>query len=193
MTIEKIWQELAVGDSQRKHPYHVPAIATVSPTQSARVRTVVLRASSQEGRFVQFHTDMRSPKVTEIRDNSSVAALFYNPETKFQLRISGVAVVHHEDSIADSAWEKTRLLSRRCYLSTPPGEPLNKQNFGLPEKLTGRQPTEKESAAARVNFGVVRITVEEIDALELHYSGHKRHLFSWDERLQQFKSIELVP
>lgn len=176
--LASIWEALQNGASTRTHPLHTGVIATVSKG-IPQARTVVLRKVLPESRTLIFHTDRRSQKISELRQNPNISWLFYDPATRVQLRLSGTATLHHQDSLADTQWQNTKLLSRRCYLSIAPLTTLTKPESGLPESLLTRNPTLEESEAGRENFTVVETHIHTIDWLWLNSSGHQRAKFVW--------------
>ena len=72
-------------------------------------------------------------------------------------------------------WDKTRLFSRKCYLTLK--DPSSVTEFpedGIPEHLTGKEPSLEESEQGYKNFTVVENKIDEIDWLYLEISGHRR-------------------
>lgn len=117
--LASIWKSLENGARSRHHPFHTGVIATVSD-DAPQARTVVLRKVMAETRTLIFHTDQRSQKISELTKNPNISWLFYDTTERVQLRLSGVANLHHTDTLADIQWQNTKLTSRRCYLSIPP-------------------------------------------------------------------------
>jgi 3-hydroxyisobutyrate dehydrogenase len=176
--LASIWQALQKGASSRLHHFHTGVVATVSDG-APQARTVVLRKVIPQTRTLIFHTDQRSRKISELTENPKVCWLFYDPDMRVQLRLSGNATLHHSDELADFQWKNTRLQSRRCYLSIAPSTELTKPESGLPESLLKRNPTLEESEAGRENFTVVETHIQKIDWLWLNSSGHQRAKFTW--------------
>lgn len=162
------------------HGFHVPVLGTASADGRPDQRMVVLRAFDRETRQLYVNTDRRSPKVAAIANEPRVSWLFYDPATKTQVRIQGVAAVHCDDAIADARWQRAALRARRCYLGRPPGERSDVATTGLPDELATREPTDAESAPGRANFAVIRSTIDSIDWLELAFTGHRRASFRWE-------------
>lgn len=54
---------------------------------------------------MDLHTDLRSPKVAEIRANPAVSLLFYDVPGKRQLRAKGRGVIHNQDGLTVERWE----------------------------------------------------------------------------------------
>lgn len=177
--LKKVWKHLDLGTLQRKHPFHLPVLAT-SNSGSPETRIVVLRRFWRRPPKLAFHTHRGSPKVEQIEKDSLVSWLFYHPDEKFQVRVRGVAKIHVDDELAEEQWAATGVFSRRCYVGEAPSQESRKATSGLPEELQTREPTIEESAEGRKNFAVVSSTIESIDCLELDFHGHRRTLFTWN-------------
>ncbi len=176
--LASIWESLENGARSRTHPFHTGVIATIAEGVP-QARTVVLRKVIAETRTLIFHTDQRSQKISELTKNPNISWLFYDTTERVQLRLSGVATLHHTDALANVQWQNTKLLSRRCYLSIAPSTRLEKAGSGLPESLLKRNPTLEESEAGRENFTVVETHIHTIDWLWLNSTGHQRAKFVW--------------
>lgn len=180
--LKKIWKHLDLGAIDRNHPFHTPVFATISEN-IPHPRIVVLRRFWRKNpRGLAFHTHHSSAKVVEIKENPHISWLFYHPQERFQLRISGIATIHSNDELADEQWDATGLFSRRCYIGEAPSQPSEKPTTGLPEDLINRQPTKEESEQGRQNFVVISSTIDSIDCMELDVKGHRRSLFIWNEK-----------
>ena len=178
--LKKIWKHLDLGVLQRRHPFHLPVFGTICDLEPS-LRIVVLRRFWRRPPQLAFHSHTGAPKIEQIKANSNVYWLFYNPEEKFQIRIKGKAEIHTDDELADEQWLATELFSRRCYIGEAPTQPSKKPTSGLPDDLTEREPTKEESEIGRANFVVVTSTIKEIDCFELDVRGHRRSLFIWNE------------
>ncbi len=176
--LASIWEALQNGARKRTHPFHTGVLASIS-NGAPQARTVVLRKVIPETRTLIFHTDRRSQKISELKDNPNISWLFYDSQARVQLRLSGTATLHHSDELADTQWQNTQLLSRRCYLSIAPLTILSEPRSGLPDWLLKRNPTHEESEAGRENFTVVETQIHSIDWLLLNSSGHQRAKFIW--------------
>jgi len=81
-----IWARLENAAASSRNDFHLPVVATVSGDMPS-LRTVVLRRASATDRKLRFHTDIRSPKVSALLANPSIALLFYHKEHRLQLRV----------------------------------------------------------------------------------------------------------
>lgn len=179
--LKKIWKHLDLGVLEREHPFHTPVFGTISGGAPC-LRVVVLRRFWRKNpRSLAFHAHVGSPKIEEVRANPSVSWLFYHPKERFQIRIIGTAEIHIEGELHDEQWMETGFFSRRCYVGEAPSKISDKPTSGLPEDLSERAPTEKESEVGKANFAVILSTIGKIDCLELNVKGHRRSLFEWSD------------
>ncbi len=177
--LSSAWQELERGATEAKHQFHTCALANLGG-RGCRVRTVVLRGVNPTQRILHCHTDIRSDKIEELKQHPNVSWLFYAPELKLQIRAEGLATVHYQDEVAREGWHNSKLSSRRAYLThTAPGTKTPNYESGLPENMWSRSPTEEESLAGEVNFGVICCQIEFLDWLYLDSRGHRRAQFEW--------------
>ncbi len=171
------WNLLVRGGADRKSPVHTPVVASVDATGLPQARVMVLRKADPAAATLRFHTDARSPKVTQL-DGKPVAVLAYHAAEQVQLRISGVARIGRSTDEADAIWAGSTLFARRCYLAEQaPGTPLPGPASGLPAWIEGQQPTADQIVPARANFALLWVGVTAIDWLHLANSGHRRALF----------------
>ena len=178
--INNIFLNLEKAAVDRKHDYHNCIFSNLDLNNQPTSRTVVLRSFNQKDNLLTFHTDYRSIKIKEIEKNNNCIILFYSETLKQQLRIKVLASIQNNNLITKKAWEKTQLMSRKCYLSSlPPGTEIKDSWDGLSNKLIGKEPTKNESEIGYKNFSVIVNKIISIDWLYLSSSGHKRLLFNW--------------
>ena len=174
--LEQVWGLLAEGQRLRHSPFHQAVLATTAP-RGPSARYVVLRQVDRERGVLGFHTDRRSEKWTELERDPRVSLCFFGQNV--QVRAEGRAVLHHDDAVAELAWKRTGLMSRRCYLASPaPGSVVAQPESGLPPHLSKDRPNEAESAAGRANFAVVTVPLQRLEWLHLAFEGHRRARFS---------------
>ncbi|OYT73843.1 MAG: hypothetical protein CFK52_00335 [Chloracidobacterium sp. CP2_5A] len=187
------WAALEAGARQAKHPFHTPVVAT-GGADDCDARVVVLRRASPERRELAFHTDARAPKVRLLQACHTTAWAFYDPAAKVQVRAKGTTRVHIGDAVAEQAWARTKLMSRRCYLAeTAPSAPAEEPTSGLPAAFIERSPTALESEAGFVNFAACVTTVARLEWLHLAARGHQRAAFAWDADAAQWRGTWLTP
>lgn len=173
------FRELGRGVVDRRHGFHVPAIATVGLDGAPQVRSVVLRRVDAAEGILSCHSDARSGKVAELAREPRMTWHFYAPELKLQLRVLSNAEYLRVGAVADEAWSRSELSSRRCYLAPrAPGAECDAPSPNLPPELVGRRPTVEESLPGREHFGVVRARSLAIDWLWLGADGHRRARFT---------------
>ena len=187
-----IWSLLQRGAVDRRSAMHTPVFATQG-AEGPAVRTVVLRDADERARRLTCHSDSRSGKVAALGENARSAWLFYEPQRKVQLRISGDAVVHQGNARTQERWARSPLQSRRCYCTAaPPGSPLAEPGEGLVPALVTRSPTEAETVQyGRPFFVVIDTTVDTLEWLWLSAHGHRRARFCWDQA--RWQGTWLVP
>ena len=133
-------------------------------------------------RILVCHSDARSAKVQEISNSANVSWLFYHPNKKIQLRVSGRATLHGNDELADDQWKATKIASRFNYSMTEsPGTPIDKPSSGLSDLFRNKVPTLFESEKYRKNFMAIACQIEHMDWLLLRAMGNRRARFEWDK------------
>jgi len=183
--LDQIWLMLEQGAVHSDNPFHWPVLGTISK-EGCSLRTVILRQVNTTDRTLVCHTDARSSKVQEIINYSQTSWIFYHPEKKIQVRISGHATLHTHDPFADRQWADTSITSRLNYCaSQAPGTPIDKPSSGLPDLLLNKIPTLLETEMGRKHFMAIEVHIYSIDWLILKVAGNRRARFEWDEdRLQ---------
>ena len=163
-----------------KSPLHIGVLgyinaATSAPTQ----RSVVLRFAAPDLKELGFHTDIRSEKIASIQKNPNCSILFYDTILKIQLVFSGKITLHHKNPIALKAWEKTAVMSRRCYMAqSAPGAVSPIPTAGFDEKYTMNEQEENDTVGGYENFCVARMKVEMMDRVFLSFTGNRRARFT---------------
>jgi hypothetical protein len=156
-------------------PLRLFTLASVAPDGSPEARTLVLRAFDSVDRVIEFHCDLRSPKVEQLRRDPRVSLLFYDYEARWQLRIQADAIVHHRDAECERAWKFTPTTSRGNYACPyASGDPV-------PDGFTWVPPTDVPTDAEEVyrNFVVVQCRFASIDIYVLKPDVHERGILRW--------------
>jgi pyridoxamine 5'-phosphate oxidase len=182
--LSSCWTLLGRGVADRRHGFHHPVVANISAAGKARARVVILRHADSETRVLRFHTDVRSQKWEELRQNAAVAIALYDETARVQIKIDGRASLHADDSLADAAWASSQKMSRVTYGTSPaPGTFAARGDaFSMPIE-------DAEIAAGRANFGAVVIHIEKLEWLFLRHGGHRRAVFDFVANTAQW----LVP
>lgn len=168
-TLREAWTLLAEAARDRRSSMHTMSVATIGLDRMPKVRTVVLRHADPETRTIRFHADVRSDKVRELRANPAAQLLAYDIERKIQLRLSGTAIVHTSDDVAQRAWNTSQVMSRLCYRQdAAPGS-----SSANPEALISFAEHD-----GRKNFCAVEVAIHDIDWVFLSTQGNRRARFT---------------
>ncbi|PPR43955.1 MAG: hypothetical protein CFH21_00596 [Alphaproteobacteria bacterium MarineAlpha5_Bin11] len=185
---KRICSDLKTAVEDRLHEYHLGVFTNQNLENIPTSRTVVLRDFNINHKTLSFHSDSRSTKIREIKKNNECFFLFYSSRLKQQLRIKVVSSVQYNNIISANAWDKTSLMSRKCYLATmPPGSDCNIPTDGIPKHLQGKEPDFNESENGYVNFCVITNQIINVEWLYLSSDGHKRIIFNWKDKEPEFK------
>jgi hypothetical protein len=185
------WDLLVKGALKSKEPFHFPVLGSMGK-ESVELRTVVLRQANRDKKSLIFHTDIRSPKIEQIRRNPLVSFLFYDNRKLVQLRIKAEASIHHQDEVARQQWDRCQLSSRKAYMGDIPGQISTSNSHGLPEHLVGQIPSQAESEKGYPNFAAVICQINFLEWLWLNREGHRRAEFHYDNN-QQWTANWLMP
>ena len=185
---EEIKTNLTRGVKDRKHAFHNPIFCNVDQDGGVDSRVVVLRKFDPINMILNFHTDYRSPKVSNLKQNNKSMLVFYDHKLKIQMRIKTTSIINYQNEIAKEMWDKTKLLSRKCYLtSKDPSSLTSLPEDGIPEHLIGKEPEFEESEKGYKNFTVIENKINEIDWLYLEISGHRRLNLLFQNNKPQFQ------
>jgi hypothetical protein len=159
----EVWARLVRGVHDAKSPARRPALATVSPAGRPEVRTVVLRSADRGRGAVVVHTDVRSAKVTSLRQTPFAALHVWDPSAHLQLRLDATVSIQSGASVAP-LWERLSAGARTSYGHQPaPGQPIADALAYTVEPDAGF-------------FAVLTLEVEAIDAVHLG-APHRRARF----------------
>ena len=169
------WGLLEEGVTNRREPFHTPAVATITEDFTPSIRTVVLRGVDQKNKTIRFHTDIRARKYAELAANPSLAFHFYDETKQVQIRLETTACLHNRDEVAAEAWALSQPMSKVCY-ATPisPGASVL-----MPPASFSLEEANMEIGYA--NFGVVEGSINYLEWLKLSARGHERAGFRWTD------------
>jgi len=183
-----ILSNLKKGVKDRRHGFHTPVFSNINEKGLLNSRVVVLRQFDSNKMRISFNSDLRSNKINELKLNTKTNFLFYDQKIKIQLRITTDSKIYYNNDIAEQAWSKSSLSSRKCYLTEDaPGTIKASATDGLPTHLTGIEPTRDESEKGYANFSVVSNQIQSIDWLYLSASGHRRLLIKINGNQNNYK------
>ena len=185
----KYWSMLEDAVINRASPFRIPVFICANQNE-VDGRIVVLRKSDRKNNLLQFHTDLRSPKVDILKKNNKASLLFYDKEEKIQLRVKVDCEINNQNSVTEASWKKTQHISRRCYLTdNPPGSISQNPTSGMISKLEDFDYTMEQSEDGFKNFTVVKCKIKSAEWLFLAAKGHRRAKFD----LINNKNTWLVP
>ena len=185
----KYWSMLEDAVTNRGSPFRTP-VFMCSDKDDIEGRIVVLRKSDRENNLLQFHTDLRSPKVDILKNNNKASLLFYDKEEKIQLRVKVECEINNQNSVTEVSWKKTQHISRRCYLTdSPPGTVSENPTSGMISKLEDFDYTMEQSEEGYKNFTVIKCYIKSIEWLYLAAKGHRRAKFDFKTNINTW----LVP
>ena len=173
----KIWLMLDDSITNRASPFRIPVF--ICGTQNDfDGRIVVLRKSDQSQNLIQYHSDIRSDKISKLKKNSNAAMLFYDKEEKIQVRLNVKCTINHNNEITKESWLKTGHMSRKCYLvDNGPGVESATPTSGLKHELDNFEFTMEQSEAGYKNFTVIECKIKSMEWLYLAAKGHRRAKF----------------
>ena len=187
-TVDALWDLLLIGKNKSKSEFHQGYIATYNNNYPS-IRTVVLRHVNKSKNTISFHTDARSKKIEELKNNNKLSMLFYDHGKKIQLKISGIAEVHNNNDQSRQAWDQSRPFSKKCYIvEKAPGTPSDKAVSGYADQYEHDLPSDEILENGYNNFTLVDIHISSIEWLYLHRDGHRRALFTFENNVLIKKS-----
>ncbi len=185
----KYWSMLDDAVTNRGSPFRIPVFMCANQNEIDG-RIVVLRKSDRKNNLLQFHTDLRSPKVKILKNNDKASLLFYDKEEKIQLRVKVNCEINNQNSITEESWKKTQHISRRCYLTdSPPGTISENPTSGMISQLEDFDYTMEQSEEGYKNFTVIKCKIKSAEWLYLAAKGHRRAKFDFENN----KNSWLVP
>ena len=186
---KKIWLMLDDAITNRASPFRIP-VFICGDQSDLDGRIVVLRKSNQSNNLVQYHSDIRSDKISKLKNNKNAAMLFYDKEEKIQVRLKVECVINHNNKITKESWLKTGHMSRKCYLvDSGPGTETSAPTSGLKPRLDNFEFSMEQSEEGYRNFTVIQCKIKSMEWLYLAAKGHRRAKFD----LENNKDCWLIP
>ena len=181
--IKKIWSMLGDAIKNRSSQFRIPTFICGNQNDFDG-RIVVLRRSNIDERLLQFHSDIRSEKISKLKSNNKASLLFYDKEEKIQVRAKVKCTINHKNKITEESWSKTAHISRKCYLvENGPGTETENPTSGLKPELDNFDYTMEESEKGYENFTVIQCKVISFEWLYLAAKGHRRARFEYGDNL----------
>ncbi|RAP31857.1 hypothetical protein DID75_05750 [Candidatus Marinamargulisbacteria bacterium SCGC AG-410-N11] len=168
-----------IGVDSSRHPFHQCYFASHNKSD-IELRTVVLRRWNLNRRSIIFHTDIRSPKVEQVRSNPSTSLLFYSKEDLLQVRFKAKSHIHTNNRLSAFMFSKTTKNQQQCYKSiNAPSTKISKENH-----LSGANLKNPIN-----NFSVCVSNFNQMEVLFLNHKKHIRILYEWDRFNKQRHSF----
>ena len=177
---KKIWLMLNDAVTNRSSQFRIP-VFVCGDQKDFDGRIVVLRKSDRSNNLLQFHSDIRSNKITKLKNNKNASMLFYDKDEKIQVRLKVECKINHNNEITKESWSKTGHISRKCYLvDNGPGTESSTPTSGLKSELDNFEFTMEQSEEGYKNFTVIQCKIKSIEWLYLAAKGHRRARFEID-------------
>jgi len=160
LIFQQIKNELVNGSVKKGHPFKYFTLGSLWKGQP-RQRTVVLR-KVQPGPQLLFYTDKRSSKITQIKQNPNVSALFYHPKKMIQIQIEGRAHIKENPEMLRKIWKSIPQKAKKDYTTV------------LPPGVKNENPDELEYLTEQNYFCMVEIQPTRIEYLKLNQPYHIR-------------------
>jgi pyridoxamine 5'-phosphate oxidase len=165
-TLDQVWFRLGRGVVDRKADARHPMLATAG-AGGPEARIVVLRQADRGLSAVSIYTDMRSAKITDLRQETRASLLVWEQKARLQIRLRTHVEIKSGEAVAEQ-WQRVPEAARKVYGSQPsPGTPMNH-----PEQLTAQENSE--------TFAVLLCNITEIETLYLSPDLHRRAKFCAD-------------
>ncbi len=174
-SLEFVFSNLEKGVTERGHQFHLLVLGTIDKDNRPQNRNVVLRKVDMTNSLIRFHTDIRSNKIIDIKNNSSISLLGYDKVNKLQVRLTANAIVEESKEVLSDVWSKMYPMSRECYrVKDAPGKVVASRDEVLFEdegndKINGFE-----------NFVIINCHISSIETLFLHSSGHVRAKYIYE-------------
>lgn len=165
---ECIFSSLNKGADNREHPLHLLTLATVSSDGRPSACLMINRGVDRAKARIWFHTDLRSPKVADLRSRPEACVVGWDPRTSVEIRLSGRCSIHHaSDALAQSHWDH---FSRTAmWLYEHPQAPQQDPGDGPVDLRLPNDPAALShaiTARARAQFVVLQVQIDSIDWLQ---------------------------
>ncbi len=158
---EAVWSFLSRACHDVKHAFRLCMLATVDEKHLPKNRVVVLRSCDTRQKLLSFHSDIRSGKIAQLRQNPAVSMLFWDSRHSLQVRVEGLAVIHHANAVTTEKLAKLPPHQFALYgHATAPGvsvDPFHQGQF------------QEELVAA--NFAWIDVQALNMDVLHLGRTG----------------------
>ena len=185
-SLKFVLSTLEKGATERGHDFHLLVLGTLDEDNNPQTRNVVLRKVDLFQSLLRFHTDKRSNKILDIKNNNSISLLGYDKSNKLQIRIMAKAEIEDSRETLLDIWSNMYPMSRECYrVNDAPGKIVSSKDDVFFEEEGADKMNGFE------NFTIVNCHIQSIETLFLHSSGHLRA--KYQNKNDQFIGKWLVP
>jgi len=168
LALENALNKLKRAVKKRNDDLHLLSVVTVDDQNKPNTRNVVLRDFSIENLTIRFHTDKRSSKIKDIKNNKAICLIGYDKKAKLQIRIDADAYAIEDEKILMDIWKKMYPMSRECYrISKSPGdkiESLDEIKF------------DEDNESSLIGFNNFTAIQCDIKSIEILYLNHKANI-----------------
>jgi pyridoxamine 5'-phosphate oxidase len=165
-TLDQVWLRLGRGVVDRKADARHPMLATAG-AGGPEARIVVLRQAVRALSAVSVYTDIRSAKITDLRQETRASLLVWEQKARLQIRLRAHVEILSGQAVAEQ-WQRVPSAARNVYGSQPsPGTPMDHPN----QLLAQANPDV---------FAVLVCNIKEIETLYLGPDLHQRAKFCAD-------------
>ena len=170
---------LTTAVSDAKNDFHQFVLGS-NNNGDTELRTVVLRKWSLKRQSILFHTDIRSPKITQLKSCPTFSILFYSKKERLQLRFKASTHIHYQDKVSEYCLNKTTESQKKCcQFSLAPSSEI-KDN--TKEVYAAR--TKSKKIDIQHDFSAIVCNFYELDVLFLNHKGQQRLLYKWNKQGQ---------
>ncbi|MEX0588536.1 MAG: pyridoxamine 5'-phosphate oxidase family protein [Cyanobium sp.] len=154
-------------------------LATVAADGTPRLRTLVFRGWAGSD-VLDLLTDGRSAKAAEVEHQPAVEMCWLLPRARSQFRLRGAVMAlpaEDEQRERQQHWQKLTPGGRALWGWPPPGAALDESAL-FPAELAEDTPMPE-------NFILLRISLHQVDLLELGGQPHRRRRWLADQQWQE--------
>jgi pyridoxine/pyridoxamine 5'-phosphate oxidase len=173
--LSEIWLILA-NASRNRSAFNFLQFGTVGLDGSPQMRTIVLRECNVEARSISFVTDIRSPKVAEIRKDARVGLLGYDHQSCVQLRLSGLAAIVTHEFERKEVWKRLRPSTLEMFNAASAPSTVLAEGQPGEETITGT-----DEATSYDRYALIKVTIDRLEQLDLSSEPHRRFAFDCSE------------
>jgi pyridoxamine 5'-phosphate oxidase len=180
------WQLIQAGVTSHKSSFHFGTLCTFDE-QYPQARSVIIRAVDEVKKMIQCNTDIRSPKVTQLKQNPNISWLFYDEAIKLQIRCYGKGQVLHNNSLTNKVWNEIRLESQLHYSTqASPGSLLSEPEF---IEMNDKNIHKSVIEFSKNNFAIVQTYISQMDIMVLHHKGNRRCWVDYEKNVISWKQV----